>query len=549
VHHSRPGATSTILLIFNGINVTNTGWNIAPPITPVFVAAAFNREVAGPVNFTVVESEAITDVWMQVSEAYRAFDVDVTTVAPASCGSGCGKGGGCGDCDNRVQINVIPGSKDNIGTTGKLPRPDAGGVAYVYIFRNGRLFRSPEYRPTWNYNGGVDNVQSLATTIVHEAGHNFGLNHHAINQTGAGVVGNDQYLQSLTGIDGTTWGPVMGANFGVDVSQFSNGDYAGAILGQDDLAFLAINTAGYVPAPAPAVLGGGAAGIITSDTPVAYTLDTPAATSLKITAVTQHSSPGQDGVVLFMRLTVSIDGGTVCNISGSPTVTCNLANVPLGTHTVTIAGVGSPTLFNGAPLFSSYGSIGSYNITTNTVLAPTVAPVAVPTVAPVAVPTTNPTTAPVAVPTATPTTVPTTAPVAVPTATPTNVPTTAPVAVPTTNPTTAPVAVPTVAPVAVPTATPTTVPTTAPVAVPTVAPVAPVAVPTATPTTVPTTTFPTSPPPPPPVFQAVGPVFPAGERDTTATPVTSSATRPELGCVVVVLGLVGLCVVFGVVDS
>lgn len=466
VHHSRLGAPSTILLVFNGINVTNTAWNIAPTITPVFVASAFNRAVAGPVNFTTTEGEAITDVWMQVSEAYRAFNVDVTTIAPASCGPDCGKGGDCGGCDTSVQINAIPGGPGNLGTTGSLPSAlTSGGVAYVGVFYNGTLSSSTyDYRPTWTYNGGVDAVQALATTVVHEAGHNFGLHHDGINQTGPGVVGNYQYLQSLTGDDGTTWGPVMGANFGVVVSQFSNGDYPGATELEDDFEILAASTPGYVPAPAPAALAGGAAGIITSSTPVTYTLDTPAATSLEVTAVTQHSSPSQDGVVLFMRLTVLIGGGTVCNISGSPTVTCNLTNVPSGTHTVTIAGVGSPTLFNGSPLFSSYGSIGSYNITTNTVLAPTVAPEAVPT----------------------------------------------------TTPTTAPVAVPTVAPVAVPTATPTAVPVVA---------------------------LPTPPPPPPPVFQAVGPLFPVGERDTTPAPVTSSATRPELegGMIFVALCVVFLC--------
>jgi len=78
----------------------------------------------------------------------------------------------------------------------------------------------------WVFNQGV---KSCADTIAHEVGHTLGLYHH-----GTASGGKEYYGGHGGGV--TSWGPIMGAPFGVNLTQWSHGQYYDANnTGQDDL--------------------------------------------------------------------------------------------------------------------------------------------------------------------------------------------------------------------------------------------------------------------------------------------------------------------------
>eukprot|EP00037_Helgoeca_nana_P026875 m.305097 g.305097 ORF g.305097 m.305097 type:complete len:382 (+) comp27337_c0_seq22:59-1204(+) len=318
----------------------------------------------------------------------------------AGCPSTCGAGGSCFSCPSTVQISTLAGSKDDVNDSPTIngfdcdgrcqtPYPTAGGVAYVDVWGTSQTI-NPYHRPAWTYNGARGGgTQIAATTVSHEAGHNFGLGHDGITSSGAGISGGEGYLTSLTGQDGTKWGATMGAAFGADVTQWSNGDYAGANNQQDDKAMLAARL-GYISNPVASVpdptdngwpslsIDGssnvangvikesGAAGTHT------YTVTALGAITGTLTAKTQYSSlqTTEKSITLVFRVTVvSSAGATVCDQTASgnaaPVITCPLNSLPADTYTVSIRGGPAAEPFSGdanVPLFSDYGNLGSYEV-------------------------------------------------------------------------------------------------------------------------------------------------------------------------------------------
>jgi hypothetical protein len=65
----------------------------------------------------------------------------------------------------------------------------------------------------------------------HELGHNLGLSHD-------GIAGGATYYDGH-GSGATSWAPIMGVGYYVNVSQWSKGEYASASNGEDDLAIVA----------------------------------------------------------------------------------------------------------------------------------------------------------------------------------------------------------------------------------------------------------------------------------------------------------------------
>ncbi|WP_246355015.1 hypothetical protein [Nocardioides ungokensis] len=75
--HSNPGANLTILLDFDGADVSGTGWNDSYGVTPGSQPA---WDPAGDgAGFSDSEKLAVQQVWSSVAEDYAPFDVDVTT--------------------------------------------------------------------------------------------------------------------------------------------------------------------------------------------------------------------------------------------------------------------------------------------------------------------------------------------------------------------------------------------------------------------------------------------------------------------------------------
>lgn len=82
VRHSKPGSARTLYLDFNGHIVTGTAWNSGADAQASYACTPYDRD-ANTSTFSPAEQAGIVLIWERVAEAFRAFDVDVTTEPPA----------------------------------------------------------------------------------------------------------------------------------------------------------------------------------------------------------------------------------------------------------------------------------------------------------------------------------------------------------------------------------------------------------------------------------------------------------------------------------
>ncbi|MEV8377537.1 zinc-dependent metalloprotease family protein [Kribbella sp. NPDC056861] len=350
--HSKPGATKVIYLDFDGHNLTGTAWNVDKGIDPVNVSA-YDTDGNAAV-FSTAEQDVVHEVWARVAEDYSAFDVDVTTQQPAQ------------DAINRT------GAADQQYGTRVLIDPDTwyqsscgcGGIAYIGIYDNPD--QHDYYQPALVFTKGVGTgAKNLAEAASHEAGHNVGLGHD-----GTASVG---YYEGHG-----AWAPIMGVGYYRGISQWSNGQYAGANNPEDDFALinshgLALRTdeAGDTTAAAAALtLGTPATGFIAAETDTdVYRLNITTAGNYTATA-----SGAALGGNLDIKLDLLNSAGTVVTTAdpasgqtdaGTPiglaaTVTSNLQP---GTYYLRIDNVGYGDPLNTG--YSTYGSRGGYSLAIN----------------------------------------------------------------------------------------------------------------------------------------------------------------------------------------
>ena len=199
---SNPNATKTIFLDFDGHHSVNNRWGHDIMFDP------FSRD-ADVNNFSDAELIEIQKQFQNVAEDFFPFDVNVTTIDP---GLDALLNTGNGDQEWGVR-SLATQAKDGFGN-------GIGGVAYV------GFFGSPGWdadAPAFTFNKGVNNG---AQTHSHEVGHTLRLFHDGLgNQTYHPGVGNGA----------TGWGPIMGAPFGKNLSQWSIGDYPNSTNTEDDL--------------------------------------------------------------------------------------------------------------------------------------------------------------------------------------------------------------------------------------------------------------------------------------------------------------------------
>ena len=202
VRNSKPDSVNTIYLDFNGETISGTAWNSAGE---EWQCKPYDKDGDGT-TFSVSEQQHILTAWAKVAEDYAPFDVNVTTVRSAVMNA-------------RVAYVMITPGKDKNGVS--LPHDCYGGIAYVNVFGAWQNYLISFCQP---YCGS-----SVAEVFSHEVGHNMGLSHDG--QNGSTYYGGH-------GSGETSWGPIMGASYGRQVTQFSNGDYSGATNNQNDLNIL-----------------------------------------------------------------------------------------------------------------------------------------------------------------------------------------------------------------------------------------------------------------------------------------------------------------------
>ena len=222
--NSRPGAKKTIYLDFDGYFSTGNAWGHTIDFPSYNTSGSSN-------NFSNGELNEIIGQWLQVAEDFAPFDVNVTTQDP-----GVEALRKSDPNDDEFGIRVVMTQQTNGFGNG------TGGIAFL------GSFRSNIDTPCFAFNKGILNG---AMTASHEAGHAFGLVHD-------GLFGST-YHPGSNESGSTGWGPVMGAPFGRNLTQWSNGDYPGATSAQLDLNAIAspapFNDVSYIPDDHPDDLG------------------------------------------------------------------------------------------------------------------------------------------------------------------------------------------------------------------------------------------------------------------------------------------------------
>jgi hypothetical protein len=210
--HSRPTATKTIYLDFDGFTAVGTTWNQRYGITSI-VSPAYDPAGNGP-EFTDAELMDVRDAWQRVAADFAPFDVNVTTEDPGEANL-VNEGG----TDERWGIrNVI--TLDNFSG---LP---IGGFAFFNSFSWGYESAGASDTPAYVFNPGSIGVSA---TVSHETGHSIGLTHDGT--TAANPVQPSAEYYNGHGTGENSWGPIMGSGFFSNVTTWDNGTYIGTSNG------------------------------------------------------------------------------------------------------------------------------------------------------------------------------------------------------------------------------------------------------------------------------------------------------------------------------
>lgn len=352
--HSRPGATRTIYLDFDGGTLLSTNsWLLEGLATLLFPGWSMDSSPA----FSDAERAVVQEVWARVAEDYAPFDIDVTTEEPPPGGLWRSS---AADLTYGTRVAFTSGNAIQRALCGG----GCGGVAWIGTFDSVTIGETRS--PAWVFPSSLGNsAKNLAEAASHEAGHNLGLDHDGTTSSG--------YYAGTS-----LWGPIMGSPYAAAVTQWSRGDYANANNRQDDVAViqshgvpLVRDEAGDSPATAasPADLPGGT-GVISSRSDV----DWYAVTSCSGT-VSAQAAPVAVGPDLDVRLEVrDADGGLLAAHAPATTRTSGglsgmgaSVSTPLtgGPYYLVVSGVGSGA--GGVSGWSSggyddYGSLGTYRL-------------------------------------------------------------------------------------------------------------------------------------------------------------------------------------------
>lgn len=340
--HSRPSATKVLYIDFNGQQVKDTAWN-SNGNTLNFEAYSYE----GDASFSDNELESLQRIWARVVEDFAPFDIDVTTEEPPI--EDLRKTGGS---DTRWGIRALVSNNDPLNT-------GAGGVAYI------GSFNWDSDTPALIFNGTGEKV--VGETISHEVGHSLFLGHH-----GRTTPKEEYYFGHGSG--DTSWGPIMGAGYSVNLSQWSQGEYKDASNQQDDLGLITTrNGFGYRPDDA----ANGAAGaqkITATKSGKTYNVNQKGVIEKRSDFDFYRIDAGNGSITLDVKgglvdsnLDILLEvydsnGNLVASSNPDDKITASVSfTSTLGAYFVKIDGVGK-----GDPKgtgYTDYGSLGQYHIT------------------------------------------------------------------------------------------------------------------------------------------------------------------------------------------
>ena len=327
---SLPGAEAVVYIDFDGEVVTGTRWVDGGTIN------------AAPADF----SEArIQEVWEEVAEDMRPFKINVTTDRAVYDDA----------AQNKKMMCIVTPTND--------AAPGAGGVAYLNSFYDGSI------DPCWAFNRSPG---SCAMTVSHEVGHTFGLRHDGLTS---------QTSQTVYHEGNGTWGPIMGAPFGLNVVSWSKGDYEGNTNTEDDLAIIANLSADFrddqygdtdaegfeLEAEQPGEESVDLGGVIENSDDVDVFSFSTSGGSVTLSAEPEGVNISSLGFVTNMNILVKLYdevGSLVIEDDPSDSYAASITTeLDPGIYTFHVTGTnsGSPDISG----FTSYGSIGQYGLSGN----------------------------------------------------------------------------------------------------------------------------------------------------------------------------------------
>ena len=322
--NSRPGASGVIYLDFDGETVSGSAWASGAPI----VAPAARMNVS-----------QVRETWERVARDFENFALNVTT--------------------DLAVFNAAPVNRRIrcIITSNDAAAPGAGGVAYIGSFTS----TDQAFKVCWSF---VDlNAKDCAEVSSHEVGHTLGLNHDG--RVAANGAQRDEYYAGH-GSGPTGWAPIMGVGYDRQLVQWSRGEYARANNPEDDLAVISDASRGpYLAddhgssiAQATAVTGDRADGLIERNTDSDFF-----SISLAAGTYTLNLQPSAYSNLKSELQVLQADGGQIAlgRQTGVLSATANFTLAAPTTVYLRVRGIGEGMVSGTG--FSSYGSLGTYNVT------------------------------------------------------------------------------------------------------------------------------------------------------------------------------------------
>lgn len=343
IHHSSPGSVFKLYMDFDGDFLSSFEWRLNRNLIGYsldFDRATFNHQ----------EQDVISRVWGRLAEDYAPFDIDVTTERPAELERG-----------NPGERNVL---WSIFTTTSSAGFPSSvGGVSLFNLDYVPFGTTTPTF-VFFNSLGPVDH-NTLADVAAQENGHMFGLLHAGLKS------GVEYYIGHGTGP--TSWGPVMGAPFRRNVTQWTLADYpngANSPFGgystvdhQDEIAIIAgklgvrADEVGDVPATAPPLALHERHYIQSSDDVDVFALPATGGVELFISGYRDGGSTDGGNLDIAAEI-INAAGLVVASVDDHEQTTATLdADLPPGPHFLRVHASSNPANY------TTYSSIGEYTVT------------------------------------------------------------------------------------------------------------------------------------------------------------------------------------------
>lgn len=190
---SNPGARYTVFLDFSGFNYNGTWGGKTPGNVPAYT------QDSDATTFNSAEITSIKEAWARTAVAYVGFNVNVTTIDPATAGMTDAQRQTWYDQTQYVTHTIIGGSYNWYGA--------AGGVSYVGIAQQATT--SAGRRTNWIFpvNGTGTGAKYVAAATIHEDGHHLRLSHQHDEASGA------EYSTNNNAQGNGSYAPIMGASY------------------------------------------------------------------------------------------------------------------------------------------------------------------------------------------------------------------------------------------------------------------------------------------------------------------------------------------------